>query len=33
MGMKHRVDHGVYVFYGAMNPQMASKRAFQMKTH
>src|SRR5690606_34210982 len=28
MGMKHRVDHGVYVFYGAMNPQLASKTAF-----
>lgn len=28
MGMKHRVDHGVYVFYGAMNPQMASKTGF-----
>ncbi len=23
MGMKHRVDHGIYVFYGAMNPQLA----------
>jgi CRISPR-associated protein Csd2 len=28
MGMKHRVDHGVYVFYGAMNPQLASKTGF-----
>lgn len=28
MGMKHRVDHGVYVFYGSMNPQLASKTAF-----
>lgn len=23
MGMKHRVDQGVYVFYGSMNPQLA----------
>lgn len=23
MGMKHRVDHGLYVFYGSMNPQLA----------
>lgn len=28
MGMKHRVDHGVYVFYGSMNPQLASKTNF-----
>lgn len=28
MGMKHRVDHGVYVFYGVMNPQLASKTGF-----
>ncbi|MDD3655076.1 MAG: type I-C CRISPR-associated protein Cas7/Csd2 [Desulfotomaculaceae bacterium] len=28
MGMKHRVDHGVYVFYGSMNPQLASKPGF-----
>lgn len=28
MGMKHRVDHGVYVFYGAMNPQLAEKTGF-----
>lgn len=28
MGMKHRVDHGVYVFYGSMNPQLASKTFF-----
>ena len=28
MGMKHRVDHGVYVFYGAMNPQLAEKTKF-----
>jgi CRISPR-associated protein Csd2 len=31
MGMKHRVDHGVYVFYGAMNPQLASKTGFSDK--
>ncbi len=28
MGMKHRVDEGVYVFYGSMNPQLASKTGF-----
>lgn len=28
MGMKHRVDHGLYVFYGAINPQLASKTGF-----
>lgn len=28
MGMKHRVDHGMYVFYGSMNPQLASKTGF-----
>lgn len=28
MGMKHRVDHGVYVFYGAMNPQLATRTGF-----
>jgi CRISPR-associated protein Csd2 len=28
MGMKHRVDHGVYVFYGSMNPQLAGKTGF-----
>jgi CRISPR-associated protein Csd2 len=28
MGMKHRVDHGVYVFFGSMNPQLASKTGF-----
>jgi CRISPR-associated protein Csd2 len=26
--MKHRVDHGVYVFYGSMNPQLATKTGF-----
>src|SRR3972149_7000821 len=29
MGMKHRVDHGVYVTYGAINPQLASKTWFR----
>lgn len=29
MGMKHRVDHGVYVFNGAINPQLASKTWFK----
>ncbi len=28
MGMKHRVDHGVYVFFGSMNPQLATKTCF-----
>jgi len=28
MGMKHRVDHGLYVTYGAINPQLASKTWF-----
>ncbi len=28
MGMKHCVDHGIYVFYGTMNPQLASKTGF-----
>jgi CRISPR-associated protein Csd2 len=31
MGMKHRVDHGVYVTYGAINPQLASKTFFEDK--
>lgn len=31
MGMKHRVDHGVYVFYGSMNPQLAEKTGFSNK--
>lgn len=31
MGMKHRVDHGVYVFYGSMNPQLAEKTGFSDK--
>ena len=28
MGMKHRVDYGVYTFFGAMNPQLAEKTGF-----
>jgi len=28
MGMKHRVDNGIYVFYGSMNPQLAGKTGF-----
>jgi CRISPR-associated protein Csd2 len=31
MGMKHRVDHGVYVFFGSMNPQLATKTGFSDK--
>lgn len=28
MGMKHRVDFGVYVFYGSINTQLAEKTQF-----
>lgn len=28
MGMKHRVDQGIYVFYGSMNPQLAEITKF-----
>ncbi|ABK46007.1 CRISPR-associated protein, Csd2 family [Magnetococcus marinus MC-1] len=28
MGMKHRVDHGIYLFYGSMNPQLAQRTHF-----
>lgn len=28
MGMKHRVDYGVYVFHGSINPQLAEKTGF-----
>jgi len=28
MGMKHRVDFGLYVTYGSMNPQLAGKTGF-----
>jgi CRISPR-associated protein Csd2 len=31
MGMKHRVDHGLYLFYGSINPQLASKTGFSEK--
>ena len=28
MGMKHRIDQGVYVFCGSMNPQLAERTSF-----
>jgi CRISPR-associated protein Csd2 len=28
VGMKHRVDEGVYAFYGSMNPQLAERTGF-----
>jgi len=28
MGMKYRVDQGVYVFFGGMNPQLAERTGF-----
>ena len=28
MGMKHRVDSGIYVLYGSMNPQLAERTKF-----
>jgi CRISPR-associated protein Csd2 len=28
MGMKHRVDHAIYVTYGAITPQLADKTGF-----
>ncbi len=28
MGMKHRIDEAVYVFYGSMNPQLAEHTGF-----
>jgi CRISPR-associated protein Csd2 len=28
MGMKHRVDRAVYVFFGSMNPQLAARTGF-----
>lgn len=31
MGMKHRVDHGLYTLYGSMNPQLAEKTGFSDK--
>jgi len=31
MGMKHRIDRGIYVFYGSMNPQLAERTGFTDK--
>lgn len=31
MGMKHRVDQGIYFFFGSMNPQLAEKTLFSDK--
>ena len=31
MGMKHRVDNGIYVTYGSMNPQLSEKTGFSDK--
>jgi len=31
MGMKHRVDKAVYVFYGSINPQLAEKTGFTIE--
>ncbi|WP_433945555.1 type I-C CRISPR-associated protein Cas7/Csd2 [Paenibacillus sp. SN-8-1] len=31
MGMKHRVDFGVYVFYGSINTQLAEKTGFTVE--
>lgn len=31
MGMKHRVDRGVYVAFGSMNPQLAERTGFNAK--
>lgn len=28
MGIKHRVDRGIYVFYGSISPQLAKKTGF-----
>lgn len=28
MGMKHRVDKGIYVTFGSMNPQLAERTGF-----
>lgn len=28
MGMKHRVDRGIYTFFGSMNPQLSVKTGF-----
>lgn len=29
MGMKHRVDHGIYECYGSINPQLAERTGFR----
>ncbi|WHX47846.1 type I-C CRISPR-associated protein Cas7/Csd2 [Paenibacillus woosongensis] len=31
MGMKHRVDFGLYVFYGSINTQLAEKTGFTLE--
>lgn len=31
MGMKHRVDFGIYVFYGSINVQLAEKTGFTVE--
>ena len=31
MGMKHRIESGIYVFYGSMNPQLASRTGFSQE--
>lgn len=31
MGMKHRVDCGIYVSYGSMNPQLAERTGFSVE--
>ncbi|WP_281889845.1 type I-C CRISPR-associated protein Cas7/Csd2 [Paenibacillus sp. YYML68] len=31
MGMKHRVDSGVYLFYGSINTQLAEKTGFSVE--
>lgn len=31
MGMKHRVEFGIYVFYGSINTQLATKTGFSQE--
>lgn len=31
MGMKHRVDYGIYVSYGSINPQLAERTGFSQE--
>ena len=31
MGMKHRVDFGIYVFYGSISPQLAERTGFNIE--